>query len=366
MIGASSCSAGEFSVSPTGGASPTDAITVAPIRLPAVTTTTVLSTTVPLPPMPSGADCTVSELLVPACGAWLGASTAAQSGGLDAADYAIGLDEYEAVAQNTPDILHFYKSGAAKFPTGAEAAMAARPGHDPSLLLYNWKPSNGMTWRQIADGQADHAIQAVAKGLQAYDRKVFLTIWHEPENDIDIEGSGDTPADFVAMYRHVVTTLRVLGVTNAVFVMNYIGYQKWSDVVDVMYPGDDVVDWIAYDPYGFEVHTNFGKFLDSAKRPWPGFYTWATEKAPGKPIMLAEWGFDLSEATHAPTILQEAPDIVRGRFPMLKALVYWNDDSGGFAVRIDQTTDLGIAYGQAYALMANDPYFNSTSTAGAP
>jgi hypothetical protein len=330
--------------------------------------TTVPATRPPVtqPQPAAGGDCTVSALLVPSCGAWLGASTAAKSGRLGSADYAIGLNEYEAVAQNTPDILHFYKSGAAKFPNAAEIAMANRNGKQRSLLLYNWKPSKTLTWRQIADGGADSAIQTVATGLKAYPHKVFLTVWHEPENDLGGVGSGRTAGDYAAMYRYVVTKLRSLGVTNAVFVMNYMGFNKWSTIVDQLYPGDDVVDWIAYDPYGFSTHTDFGAFLDTPRSPWQGFYTWATNKAPGKPIMLGEWGFDLKQAGQAPAVLGGAPTIIEARFPMLKALVYWNDDNGGFAVRLDQTSLLGLQYGQAYSRMANDPYFNATSTAGAP
>ena len=70
---------------------------------------------------------------MPSCGAWLGASTAAKSGKLDSADYAIGLNEYEAVAGNAPDILHFYKSGCAEVPDpdrdrhGRPARQAAQP-----------------------------------------------------------------------------------------------------------------------------------------------------------------------------------------------------------------------------------------------
>ena len=46
---------------------------------------------------------------------------------------------------------------------------------------------------------------------------------------------------------------------------------------------------------------------------------------------------------------------------MIKALVYWNDHAdGGFEVRLDQNSELGGEYGEAYAAFANDPYFNST------
>jgi beta-mannanase len=277
------------------------------------------------------------------------------------------MQEYEAVAQNAPVIVHLYKKGAVKFPTASDIALSERPGKQRSLLLINWKPSTSLTWRQIADGGADAAIATVASGLKAYDHRLFVTVWHEPENDVKGVGSGYTPADYVAMYRHVVLALRAAGVTNAVYVMNYMGFQNWAGMVDSLYPGDDVVDWIAYDPYGEAGATDYAQLLDrTTKAGWPGFYTWATTKAPGKPIMLAEWGFSLNSQPNAPAALDGGVEILRDHFPMLKAVVYWNNYfAGGFQVRLDQPSDLGRAYGAAYQRFANDPYFNSTSTAAA-
>jgi len=263
-----------------------------------------------------------------------------------------------------PDILHFYKSGAQVFPNAQEVAMSQRPGKQRSLLFYNWKPNAGMSWSQIANGGADDEIATVANGLKKYNHKLFLTIWHEPENDVG--GAGRTPADYVAMFRYTVTKLRSLGVTNVVFVVNYMGFFGWADMFDELYPGDDVVDWIAYDPYGFAGQADFGQLLDTKKQGFEGFYTWATNKAPGKPIMLAEWGYDLPNAPNAPAILDGAMPIIQSRFPMLKALVYWHDDLGNFKVRLDQSTAIGQAFAASYTRFANNAYFNATPTASAP
>jgi hypothetical protein len=151
-----------------------------------------------------------------------------------------------------------------------------------------------------------------------------------------------------------------------VFVVNYMGFNGWASMVDELYPGNDVVDWIAYDPYGFKMHTDFGEFLDTSNKSWPGFYSWATAKAPGKPIMLAEWGWDLNKQPAAPEILDAGVPIIQRDFPMLKALVYWHDDADNFSVRIDQNTALGQRYGQAYSRFANNAYFNQTPTSAAP
>ena len=302
---------------------------------------------------------------MPSCGAWFGASTPSADGTYD---YTRGLDEYESIVGDTPDILHFYQRGAKAFPTAEQIAMSERPGHQRSLLHFSWKPSVDLTWAEIAAGDADDAIDTVGASLQAYPHRLFLSIHHEPENDVVAEpGSGMTADDYVAMYRHVVGRLRDDGVDNAVYVMTYIGFAKWADLVDELYPGDDVVDWIAYDPYGFSKQTTFGLLLDSpGPSGWNGFYDWATAKAPGKPLMLAEWGFDLQAQPRAATILDGAVDTLRDEFPMIKALSYWNDRGDRVDGRLSLTDGVRRDFATAFTRMANDRYFAATSTAAAP
>jgi len=306
------------------------------------------------------APCTVSALLVPSCGAWLGASTPSRDG---VYNYTVGLAEYEQVADNPPDILHFYKKDGTPFPTDEEIGLAEGDDGHRSLLFYNWKPSTQLSWKQVADWDADAAIVTIGNALKQYDHKLFLAIWHEPENDRRSKGS---PEDYVAMYRHVVDVFDQLGVDNVVYVMNYMGFAVWKDVVDDYYPGDDVVDWIAYDPYGVERQDDIGMVLDVAVPDWAGFYSWATAKAPGTPIMLGEWGIDLRRQPNAAAVLDSAVPILEDRFPMIKAFVYWNDYMDNVVVRLDEPTTLGRAYAAAYRRFAQNPYFNSTDPSLAP
>jgi hypothetical protein len=197
---------------------------------------------------------------------------------------------------------------------------------------------------------------------------MFLTIQHEPENDIIADpGSGMTAADYVAMYRYVVGRLRALGVDNVVYVMGFMGFERWATLVDDIYPGDDVVDWIAYDPYGFREHETFDMILnDPGGNGWPGFYDWATAKYPGTPIMLGEWGFDLQSNDRAADIVAAAPTILRSEFPMIKALVYWNDIGRTVDARLGGGAANAAAFARSFAELASDPYFNMTSTDDAP
>lgn len=316
----------------------------------------------PTPPT-EPAVCEVTDLLVPTCGAWFGVSSPSSDG---AFDYTRGFAEYATVVAEPPDILRFYQRDDEVFPDAEHRALAERDGEPRSLLHFSWKPSTTLTWREIADGGAEASIDAVAASLSAYPHRMFLTIHHEPENDIGDDGSGMTAADYVDMYRHVVSGLRERGVDNVVYVMSYIGFERWVDVVDDLYPGDDVVDWIAWDPYAVGEIDSFADLVNSPSDGWPGFYEWATAKAPGTPLMLAEWGFNLPRQTWATEVLDDAPEVLRTRFPALKALVYWNDLGDRFDSRLTTDGDDRSEFSSTFAELATDPYFNRVSTDDAP
>lgn len=80
--------------------------------------------------------------------------------------------------------------------------------------------------------------------------------------------------------------------------MTFMGDQVYSmkSWFPKLYPGNDVVDWIAWDPYTcdktrpcHDLKTVLNlRYLP--KKPWPGFYNWAHTHHRSKPLMLAEWG----------------------------------------------------------------------------
>jgi hypothetical protein len=309
--------------------------------------------------------CVVTDILVPTCGVWFGASTPNRDR-RNGWDYTTGLAEYEAVAGNTPDILHFYKNGPQRFPSAEEIAQAQRPGRQRSLLQYNWKPSSRHDWADVAAGAADDEIAVIARSIKAYPHKLFLTIHHEPEDEVGRKGS---PAEYAAMFRHVVTELRAHGVTNAVFVWNVMGYEGWERYLDGLYPGDGFVDWICYDPYAKrDIHPDLEEIVNRPRPDlgWPGFYQWARAKAPTKPLMLCEWGVDTLSNSDPASIISVDPAAQLGRYPMLKAIVYWNDIDDKVNTRIDLDTPKSRALGAAYRKLAANPIFNAMKPDAAP
>lgn len=281
---------------------------------------TLVLTLDPVPPPPA---CTVSPILVSSCQVWLGDTPQAYTHTLFTPSSRLAVDE--GFTGRKFDILHEYNTNSTLFPSAASIALS----NQGRMLSENWKPATDMTWAQVAAGNADARIDAEAAYLKSNVTKpFFLTVYHEPEdNVIATAGSGMTVADYVAMYRHTVQRLRADGATMFVTVMNYMGYYRWDSMRDALYPGDDVVNWIAYDPYMYgpsnQAGHDFAAMVNTGHNGSLGFYDWATTKHPGTPLMLGEWGaYDnmlstnpLGQAQFYATIVPEL-----SRFPALRAV----------------------------------------------
>jgi hypothetical protein len=282
-------------------------------------------------PAKPGATCTVRADLTPACGVLWGVAPGAYTD-LPASR---ALAQFEEKTGRGSDILHAYHRADELFPTPDEIA-ASKAGGRSRLLLENWKVGFGSTWAAVAAGKHDERIDRLADYLKKnYRERFFLAIHHEPENDVNPRaGSGMTAQDYAAMYAHTVKRLRAAGVNNAVFVMIYMAYEPWcvQPWFNQLWPGDDVVDWVGFDPYLHARPGNygFGDFAylvdrSSDRQRWPGFYSWVTRTHGNKPLMLAEWGvFEYpSEPSRKAWVFSTVAEQLR-RYPAIKALVYFD------------------------------------------
>ncbi|MDF5754800.1 hypothetical protein [Spongiactinospora sp. TRM90649] len=304
--------------------------------------------------------CEVTAKLIPSCGAWWGIAPEVFSG----LPPGMALARAERRMGRRADIVHLYHRESELFPSKEERALV-EDRRRPRMLLINWKPSFEHTWAQIAAGALDARIDRLAAHLTKHFReRFFLTIHHEPENDVRAEPrSGMTADDYAAMYRRVVLRLRAKGVGNAVTVMTYMGAPNWASKpwFERLYPGDDVVDWVALDPYADARVNDFDSLINKRRADypgWPGFYRWMQTRFPSKPIMVAEWGAFERAGDH--TFKRRFFDSVRSRiqrYPQVKAMVYFDS---ALAPRGDTRFDTSAGAGRAFRDLARDSYFRST------
>jgi hypothetical protein len=306
-----------------------------------------------------------AKLLVPNCGVLWGVAPAART----SRDRSDALQEFEQRTGRPQAVYHAYHRGTELFPTAEEIAIAHDADH-PRLLFLNWKPT-GVSWARIARGdqRTDAYLDRLAGHIKStFTEPFFFTVHHEPSNDVRPHpAAGRTADDYAKMYRHVIERLRGDGVTNLVSTMVYLAYPRQATrpwFAD-LYPGDDVVDWVAWDVYAYSRYGGygFGDLVEMMNRDadedgsWPGFYVWAAQQHPGKPLMVSEWGLWYSRRNprHQARFFTQARDQLR-LFPRIKGLLYFEtpNNAKGMDSRVDRTTD-GL---RAFRALARDPSFD--------
>jgi hypothetical protein len=262
-------------------------------------------------------------------GVYFGAWTSSNTG--------FTVDQREAQIGRRYAIVHRYHGWGEAFPSAQE-----------------------VTWAQIASGAQDAVIDAMAGRVKALGRPVLMDFMHEPEEWGPVSsnmGYMGTAAEFVAAYRHVVQRFRAVGASNVSWVWTTMGYSGYQPAYASLYPGDDVVDWIGWDPYNwYSCHNSTWK---SFAGKVSGFYGWLMANGHGdKPFLLSEYGSredDLDPFAKGRWYREAAASLKAGSFPNLKALVYFDSNRTG---ECDWRTDSTLNALDGYRDMAQDPYLN--------
>ena len=174
-------------------------------------------------------------------------------------------------------VVNFFVADTEGFPAAGCKNVAAA-GATPLITLEFWSTTTGGL-SAITNGSQDAYLKTFAKAAKSYGKTVWLRPFHEMNGDWYPWGAtgANTPAKFIAAYRHVHDVFAAQGATNVKFV--------WCPNVDYdvasYYPGASYVDYAAMDGY------NNGT-------PWRSFSqifgtTYAKVAAvTSKPIFIAE------------------------------------------------------------------------------
>ncbi len=213
-------------------------------QLPATTPSSFSSTS---------SNCQPNPILVNPCRPWLGAAVF----GYPQApiDYISQFNFLEQQLGRPLDIFHDYHAPGSLPLNNSEIHFATQPN---TYIYVNWKPA--VNWAQAdgANASVNANIDKAAASIKSIaPHKIFLTIWHEPEKYVSqgtsncpgLKGNAGSPTQYKAMWQNVENRFKSDGVTNVVWVMNYMGYSAWDCLVPQLWPGNNLVNWVTFDAY---------------------------------------------------------------------------------------------------------------------
>lgn len=207
---------------------------------------------------------------------------------------------------------------------------------------------------RITAGAFDPYIRRAAREARAYGQPILLRFAHEMNGNWNSWGAipGNTPRDYIAMWRHVVSIFREEGATNVRWV--------WSPNVygvggvrpfQAYYPGNEWVDYVSLDGY------NWGDLKESGWRSFAEVFEssyQAMTELTGKPLMISETATPEAGGDKAAWI-REILTVLPARMPRVRALI-WFDRVKETDWRIDSSPASDLAFRE----LAAAPRFGGT------
>jgi hypothetical protein len=202
----------------------------------------------------------------------------------------------------------------------------------------------------IARGDYDFYIERWARAAHRWGQPLMIRLGHEMNASWYPWGErafGNTAADYVAMWRHVVGVFRRVGADNVLWV--------WSPAqrpFGELYPGDEYVDWTGITILNFGTVPP-GYRWRSFKELFAPFY--ARLRAHDRPIMLAEVA-SAEQGGDKARWISEAMASLKSEFPRVKAFVWFNVVQDLYwPINWSLSSSEGAA--RAFRKAAEDPYF---------
>lgn len=214
------------------------------------------------------------------------------------------LDQVDGITGKREGIIAWYAlwGGWKSSFNRADLDAVSRRGATPLITWEPWSGTNAdPNWSlqsAILSGRSDGYIDSWARGMADYGKPVLLRFAHEMHDQVYPWAAGingNTPADYVAAWKHVHSIFAKYNTANVKWVWNpnTTGDAKaatYEATYRSLYPGDDNVDFLGLDIY------NTGPALDWGAPRWRTFSQAMTEpyKAitaiSGKPVLLPEVG----------------------------------------------------------------------------
>ena len=211
----------------------------------------------------------------------------------------------------------------------------------------------------VAAGTYDAYIRSWAEAAAAWGHPFFLRFNWEMNGawfPWSASANGNSPADYVAAWRHVHDIFTSVGATNVTWV--------WCPNIDPrnsltplasLYPGDAYVDWTCLDGYnGDDPWTSFSDLFGSTYAEITGTI------APSKPMIIGETASTEaggSKAQWISTMLSELPS----EFPKIRGLLWFDTQHDGPGGHTDWPIESSSESVAAFAAGINSSLFTTNS-----
>lgn len=196
------------------------------------------------------------------------------------------LDSFETMVGQKQQYLLYYTDWGSAFDANLANSLVSR-GTTPYITWEPW----GMDLDTINSGAKDSYIRSYADAMKQIPGSILLRPMHEMNGDWYPWGvSGDnTPAEYVAAFRHIVDIFRAQGATNVKFVWSphNEGPPNWdASTIPSYFPGESYFDYAAIDGYNFGTSQSWSSWRSFSKifSESYGVVTGLTTK----PIMIGE------------------------------------------------------------------------------
>jgi Glycosyl hydrolase family 26 len=197
------------------------------------------------------------------------------------------------------------------------------------------RPEKTFTLARIVAGAFDDDLKAWARDAAEFGSPILIEWGMEPNgkwfswNGKWNGGATEGPARYVAAYRHIVELTRAAGANN----LQWVWHVNWLDQPEARwnrfenyYPGENYCDWVALSVYG-PLTPRTADGTESFRFKMGTAYPRLTKVAPGKPIIIAEFGCALNHrkldaSAWAKSALE---DLFSGRWPAVIGFCWWNE-----------------------------------------